>query len=600
MYPAHSVCRWKGRHTECAGYNENTPMTNADIADIFDQVADLLEFQDANPFRVRAYRNGARTIRDLPESLAGIAADSDRKLTDIEGIGKDLGEKIATLLDTGSLPMLDELLREVPESVLSLMRIPGLGPKRAAAIHKQLHVNTLDDLRAACEAHKVRGLKGFGVKTEEAIVEGLKFAAEAGTRVLWAEADQYVVEILAHLWNCPAVEKIEAAGSYRRGKDTVGDLDFLAVAIDAGQVMDHLASLPGLEEVLARGGTKMSARLDGGLQIDLRVVPDESFGAAMQYFTGSKAHNVVLRGLAKDRGLKINEYGVFRGDERIAGRTEEEVYAAVDLPCFPPELREARREFDWAAEGKLPQLIELDDIRGDLHMHSTWTDGLATIEEMVEAAKARGLQYIAMTDHSKRVTMVNGLDADRLRRQWAEIDRLNERLDGITVLKGVEVDILERGGLDLPDDVLAEADWVNASIHYGQNQSREQVTRRVIEALENPYVTAFAHPTGRMLTKRKPYEIDLDAVMRAARDHGKMLELNAHPLRLDLDDVACAQAKMYGIPVVISTDSHRVEGLAAMRYGVLQARRGGLTKSDVANTRTWAELRKGGRMKDEG
>ena len=567
-------------------------MTNAEIADVFDQIADLLEFQAANPFRVRAYRNAGRTIRDLPQSVAEIARDPDRKLTDLEGIGADLAEKIATLLESGSLPMLDELLQQVPESVLALMRVPGLGPKRVATLHKELAIDTLEDLRQACEEHRVRDLKGFGAKTEESILQGLDFAAQAAERVLWAEADELVREILAYMRSEPSVEQIEAAGSYRRGRETVGDLDFLVVANDSSAVMDRLAGYGGLAEVTSRGQKKLAARLTSGLNLDLRVVAAESFGAAMQYFTGSKAHNIVVRGLAKDRGLKINEYGVFRGDEQIAGRTEEEVYGALDLPCFPPEIREARREFEWAAAGDLPQLIELDDIRGDLHMHTTWTDGLASVEEMVDAAKTRGLAYIAITDHSKRVTMVNGLDAARVRKQWKEIDRLNQHLHGITVLKGIEVDILERGGLDLPDDVLAEADWVNASVHYGQNQSRADITRRVIGALKNPHVSALAHPTGRMLTKRKPYEIDMDEVMRAARDYGKMLELNAHPLRLDLDDVACAAAKNLGIPVVISTDSHRPAGLAAMRYGVLQARRGGLTKSDVANTRTWAQLKK--------
>jgi DNA polymerase (family 10) len=572
-------------------------MTNAEVAAVFDQIADLLEFRGENPFRVRAYRNAARTIRDLPEAVAQIAADPQRKLSDLEGIGKDLAEKIDTLLGGGSLPMLDDLLREVPEGVLAIMRIPGLGPKRVAALHKELHINSLEDLRAACQSHRVRDLHGFGAKSEQAILDGLDFAARAEERVLWAEADQLVQELLSHMRGCPALAEIAPAGSYRRGKETVGDLDLLAVAAGApacgsAAVMDYLAAYAGLAEVTARGQTKLSARLVGGLGLDLRVVPAESFGAALQYFTGSKAHNIVLRGLAKDRGLKINEYGVFRGATRIAGRTEEEVYGTLDLPCFPPELREARREFEWAQAGPLPRLVELADLCGDLHVHSTWTDGLASIADMAEAAKQRGLRYLAITDHSKRVSMVNGLDASRLREQWAEIDRLNKRLRGITVLKGVEVDILERGGLDLDDDVLAEADWVVASIHYGQNQSREQITRRAIGALQNPHVSAMAHPTGRMLTKRKPYEIDLDAVMRAARQHGKMLELNAHPLRLDLDDVACAAAKSLGIPVVISTDSHRPEGLAAMRYGVLQARRGGLTKHDVANTRTWPQLKK--------
>ncbi len=567
-------------------------MTNAEIAAVFEQIADLLEFQDANPFRVRAYRNAARTIHDLPQSAAEIVGDPNRSLTEIEGIGKDLAEKIATLVQTGALPMLEELLAEVPESVLSIMRVPGLGPKRAAMLFHELKVSDIDQLREACQQHRVQELKGFGAKIEAAILQGLDIADEAGRRILWAEADQHVQSILSQMKSCRAIEKIAVAGSYRRGKDTVGDLDFLVVAKNAEAVMDHLIHYGGLAQVLARGETKMSIRLTSGVQVDLRVVPAKSFGAAWQYFTGSKDHNVMLRGRAKDRGLKINEYGVFRGEKMIAGKTEKEVYATLDLPCFPPELREARREFDWADQGKLPKLIELEDICGDLHTHSTWTDGQASIEEMAQAAKKRGLKYIAVTDHSQRVAMVNGLTADRVRKQWAEIDELNQRLKGITVLKGIEVDILERGGLDLPDNVLAKADWVVASIHYGQNQPGEQITRRAIEALENPYVCALAHPTGRMLLQRKPYEIDLEVVMKAARDNGKMLELNAHPVRLDLDDVACAAAKNLGVPIVISTDAHRLEGLDAMRYGVQQARRGGLTKNDVANTRAWAQLKR--------
>ncbi len=570
----------------------HSPSSNHDIAAVFEHVADLLEFQGANTFRVRAYRNAARTIGDMSESAADIVATPGRFLTDIEGIGKDLADKIATLVTTGSLPMLDELLAEIPESVLAILRVPGLGPKRAAILFHELRVATLDDLRAACESHKVQALKGFGEKTEKAILDGLGIAAEAEQRIFWVEADEHVQAILSHMKKCPAVEQISPAGSYRRGKETVGDLDFLVTADDANAVMDHLAAYADARQIIARGDTKMSLRLSSGVQVDLRVVAAESFGAALQYFTGSKEHNIVLRGRAKSRGLKINEYGVFRDEQKIAGRTEVEVYGTLDLPCFPPELREARHEFEWADAGELPKLIELGDIRGDLHMHSTWTDGQATIEEMAVAARRRGLKYIAITDHSKRVTMVGGLNADKIRHQWAEIDRLNAHIDGIKILKGVEVDILERGGLDLSDDVLAEADWVVASVHYGQQQTREQITRRVIEALENPHVAVIGHPTGRMLLARKPYEIDMEAVMRAARDNGKMLELNAHPKRLDLDDVACAAAKSFGIRIVISTDSHSPEGLDYMRCGVQQARRGGLTAADVANTRTWPQLKK--------
>ncbi len=567
-------------------------MTNAEIADIFDQVADLLEFQAANPFRVRAYRNGSRTIRDLPEAVAAIVGDPDRRLTDIQGIGKDLAEKATTLVETGSLPMLDELLQSIPQSVLAILRVPGLGPKKAAALYNELKVTSLDELRLACENEQVRQLKGFGAKTEAIILSGLDIAAEADRRTYWAVADKIAQLLLAHLRECPAVAQLEMAGSYRRGRDTVGDLDVLVVAGDAEEVMDRFGDFPGVQEVLARGGTKMSVRLASRMQVDLRVVPAESFGAALQYFTGSKAHNVVLRGMAKNAGLKINEYGVFRDDEPLAGRTEAEVYATLDLPCFPPELREARREFDWAARGELPELIELADMRGDLHMHTGWSDGLESIEQMAAAAEHRGLEYIAITDHSKRVAMAGGLDAARLRKQWVEVDRINRRMKGIRILKGIEVDILEDGPLDLDDEVLAEADWVVASVHYGQNQPGEQITARIVGALQNPHVSAIAHPTGRMLNRRKPYQIDLDAVLRVAADEGKMMELNAHPSRLDLDDVACAAAKNYGVPVVISTDAHNMDGLASMRYGVLQARRGGLTAADVANTQSWAQLKK--------
>lgn len=567
-------------------------MTNAEIAAVFEQIADLLEFQGANPFRVRAYRTAARTIAELTEPIAQLVKSEGKDLTELSGIGTDLAEKIATLVNTGTLPLLEELKGQVPESVLTLLRVPGLGPKRAAALYKKLQISTLEDLRQACLEHRVRELEGFGAKTEENILKGIEAAIQAGQRILWYEADQIVQALRDHLKGTPGLRRLEPAGSYRRGKDTVGDLDFLALADDPTPVMDQLAAFRGVKSILARGDTKMSIVLQTGVQVDLRVVPAESFGAALQYFTGSKEHNVILRGMAKDRGLKINEYGVFRGEERIAGSEEADVYATLDLPWFPPELREGRKEFEWAADGRLPDLVTLEDIRGDLHMHSTWSDGIATIEEMAEAAHALGYQYIAITDHSQRVTVANGLNAERLLAQWQAIDRLPKKWRNFHILKGIEVDILEAGGLDLPDEILREADWVVASVHFGQNQPREQITRRMIEALQNPYVCAIAHPTGRLLLERPAYEVDLDAVLRAARDYGKMMELNAHPRRLDLDDVACAAAKAYGVPIVISTDAHSINGLDAMRYGILQARRGGLTKRDVVNTRSWRDLKK--------
>lgn len=590
--------------------------TNDQIADAFDELADLLEFQQANPFRVRAYRNAARTLRDLLEPLSEYA-DSGRELTEIPGIGTDLSEKIQTLLQTGQLPQLEEIKTQIPASVLQLLRVPGLGPKKAAALYRELKIENLSQLRAACEAGRVRDLKGFGQKTEQAILAGIPLAETANQRLLWAEADQIVHALRQFLESSPAVERLEFAGSYRRGKETVGDLDVLVVSRQPDQVMDQLSAFDGGVDTIVRGETKMSVRVHGGFQVDLRVVEPDSFGAALQYFTGSKDHNVILRGRAKDRGLKINEYGVYRvggagskrrtksshesdaerdGDadgEWIAGREEQDVYQALELPWIPPELREGRQEFQWADAGQLPELITVDDLRGDLHMHTTATDGTATLREMVAAAQHRGLQYIAITDHSRRVTVAGGLQPDDLLKQWREIDQLQEELGTrFHVLKGIECDILESGEMDLPDDVLAEADWVVASVHFGQRQSRQQITDRILGALEHPSVNVIAHPTGRLLNRRDRYEVDIDAVFAAAAKHHKMLELNANPRRLDLDDVHCAAAKQHGVLIVISSDAHSTDGLDVLKYGVLQARRAGLEARDVANTRTWSAMKK--------
>jgi DNA polymerase (family 10) len=453
-------------------------------------------------------------------------------------------------------------------------------------------------------------VKGFGAKTQAAILGNIAFAKDPEhARLLWQEADVIVQEVLAWMRGCPQVRQIEGAGSWRRGRETVGDLDFVVDSDDSAAVMDRLHAWKETSAVLLRGETKTSVRGPRGVQIDLRVVEHRSFGAALQYFTGSKEHNVRLRSWARDRGLTINEYGVYRlglegkGDakpgkgELVAGATEQDVYGAVGLRWVPPELREDRDEIGEADRDELPALVELADIRGDLHMHTTATDGEDTLAEMVRAAIARGLQYIAITDHGQRVTMARGLDTRRLLKQWDDIDRLNESMaeDGrpsIVVLKGIEVDMLEKGGLDLPDAVLEKADWVVASLHYGQNQPRERITARIIEAIENPHVSVIGHPTGRLLNRRPPYDVDIEAVIAAAARTGTFLEINANPWRLDLHDIHAAAAKKAGVKIVISTDAHSTRGLDVMRCGVLQARRAGLEAGDVANTRTLTGLRK--------
>ncbi len=579
-------------------------MTNASIAGMFSDLADLLEIDGANAFRVRAYRHAARTIDALPDSLEEMVAEHPEQLTQISGIGKDLAEKICLIVQTGRLVQLEQMKEKIPPDVVRMLRIPGIGPKKVAVLFRDLHLTTLDQLKEAAASGKISQLKGFGKKTEQVILEGLEQLERAGLRMYLADVRPFVDEIVLQLSKLSSVKRVCEAGSVRRLKETVGDLDILVAAATPTEAMQLLADHPQTEKVLAQGETKQRVRFrpfartftPGGSQIsielDLRVVPEESFGAALQYFTGSKDHNIEVRKRAVHRGLKLNEYGLFRGDETVASREEEDIYAALDLPWIPPELRENRNEFREAETGHLPELVESGQIRGDLHMHTTASDGRATIEEMIEAAIERKLKYIAITDHSKRVTMANGLDAGRLRKHWEEIRKIRERYGEIDVLCGVECDILEDATLDLDDDVLSEADWVIAVLHYGLKQPKKQITKRLVNAIKNPNVHAIGHLTGRMIGKRPGAEVDFDDVFKAAADNGVLMEINAHPARLDLNDLHAARAKEYGIPIVINTDAHSTVGLDVMRWGVNQARRAGLSKKEIANTRTAKQFRR--------
>ena len=566
-------------------------MKNEFIAVQFELLADLLEIQGANPFRIRAYRNAARTISSTSESLSDLVIEK-QDLTQFAGIGKDLAKQIEEITTKGQHSALEELRKQIPGGVLDMLRIPGVGPKKVSVFFNELGLKSLEDLKAACEAGRLSKLKGFGKKTEESILANIAMATEHSQRASISDARAAAELIVEDLQKLKEIGQVAVAGSCRRRKETCGDLDILATCSDSGPPMDCLAAHPLVDSVLQRGETKQRVRLKTGMELDLRVVPEESFGAAMQYFTGSKEHNVVVRQRAKDLGLKLNEYGVFRDDVQVAGRTEEDVYAAIGLPWFPPELRENRREFEWADAGKLPELVTIADIKGDLHMHTTASDGAATIEQMAIAARERGLKYIAITDHSKRVSMANGLDANRLRKHWEDIRRIRETISGIEILCGIECDILEDATMDLPDDVLAEADWVIAVLHYGLKQPGDQIMKRLMTAVTNPHVDIIGHCSGRMIGRREGADINFSELLKAAADNQVMMEINAHPSRLDLDDIHAAAAKDLGIPIVISTDSHSVNGFEVLEYGVDQARRAGLTKDDVANTRTLQEFRK--------
>ena len=567
------------------------PVHNAEIADQFEQLADLLELEGANPFRVRAYRNAARYIRGHARSLADLLAEGV-DLAELPGIGEDLAGKIATLVRTGRLPLLEQLGRRIPAPLVAMTRIPGLGPKRARALYRALRIRSLEDLARAARSGRIRELPGFGARTEALIAERAGRAATAEHRLRLADAEPIARALVGYLRGLDGVKQVEVAGSFRRRRETVGDLDVLVTATRGAQPMSDVVHYEDVAAVDAQGPTRATLRLRNGLQVDVRVVPAAAFGAALHYFTGSKAHNIAVRRLAQARGIKLSEYGLFRGERRTGGRTEEEVFAAVGLPWIPPELREDRGELDAARRGRLPKLVRLEDLRGDLHCHTRATDGRDTIETMARAAAARGYEYLSINDHSRHVTVAHGLDRRRLLAQVRAIDRLNAKLEGITVLKSVEVDILEDGRLDLPDDVLKELDFTVCAIHYGFGYGRAKQTARVLRAMDNPYFSVLAHPAGRLIDARQPIEIDLERVLEAARERGRILEVNAQPERLDLDERGCRLAKEVGVKVAISTDAHRAADLDLVRFGVDQARRGWLEPADVVNTRPLAALRK--------
>ncbi len=566
-------------------------LSNDDVARLFEEIADLLEIDDASPFRVRAYRTAASTLRGLGREARDMVAAGE-PLTDLPGIGKDLAGKITEALSSGRIGALESLHREVPPSLEALLRIPGLGPKRVRALYQQLGVHDLDELRAAAAAGRVHTLHGFGIKTEQRVLDQLAAQREKKRRIPRHQAAPQARELERHLRDIPGVEQVVIAGSFRRGRDTVGDLDVLVTAASADLVMARFTGLPAVLDVTARGTTRASVLLRSGLQVDLRLVPPESFGAALHYFTGSKAHNVRVRRLGQQHGLKVNEYGVFRGGERVAGDTEESVFSAVGLPFIPPELREDQGEIEAAQQNRLPRLIERGDLHGDLHAHTTASDGRASLRDMAEAARAAGLEYLAITDHAADQGGPRPMDARRLCEQAEAIDRLNEELHGITLLKGVEVDIREDGSLVLPDTVLARLDVVIASAHSATSLPRRQQTERLMRAIDHPGVTLLGHPGGRFRPQREGYAVDMERVLRHARECGCFVELDSQPRRLDLNETYCRLARELGVLVAIDSDSHSRGDLANLDGGVLHARRGWLEAADVLNTRPLHELRR--------
>jgi DNA polymerase (family 10) len=520
-----------------------------------------------------------------------VLVKSGKDLSELPGIGEAIAEKIRTIVATGRLPQLEEVEARTPAALSALMKVEGLGPKRVKTLYKQLDIRTPEDLERAARSGKIRELAGFGKKTEELILQRvLHFQGEA-PRMRLPDAEDIAEPLVAYLRQTPGIKAITVAGSFRRRLETVGDLDILVTARKDSPVMDRFVAYDEVTGVVSRGKTRSTVILRSGLHVDLRVVPQVSYGAALCYFTGSRAHNIALRKIGVSKGCKLNEYGLFRGEQRVGGKTEQEVYDKLGLAWIEPELRENRGEIELARKGRLPKLISRDDIRGDLHSHTSATDGRNSLREMAEAVRVLGYEYLAITDHSRHVTVAHGLNGKQLLEEIRQIDRLNAKLDGIVILKSCEVDILEDGSLDLPDSVLRELDLTVCAVHYNFNLPEKQQTERIIRAMDNRCFNILAHPTGRLINKREPYEVDLQAVMTAARERGCFLEINAQPSRLDLTDTYCKLARDLGLKLAISTDAHGIDQLDFMRFGIGQARRGWLAAGDVLNTRPLDELR---------
>ena len=565
-------------------------MDRSEVAAILDDMALLLELTGENPFKVRAYAGAARALETLTEDLSKLAAE--KKLTEVKGIGAHLADHISEILSTGKLAEHERLKELIPAGVMEMLSVPGLGPKRVRFLWKERGIISLGELEMACRRHLLNGQPGFGEKMEENILAGVEAVKKFAGKRLYAEGAAVARAVLKRVRGWPDVAEAEVCGSVRRRREIIADIDVLVATDDPAAVMERFVSLPEASSVVQHGETKSEIILESGLQCDLRAVTKEQYPFALHYFTGSKEHNVAMRALAKKAGMKLNEYGLFKtdGDERVPCGSEEEIFRALGLDYIEPELRENMGEMEAAARGGLPRLLEMGDLRGIVHMHSTYTDGRAAIEDMARAAKKLGFHWIAMTDHSQAVSIAGGMKPDDLLRQIDEIDELNSRLDGFRVLKGVEVDIMQDGSLDFENSLLSKLDLVIAAVHSRFGMSEKEMTGRIVRALSSPHVDVLAHPTGRLLLSREPYALDMNAVIEAAAKNGKAIEINAHPQRLDLDWRWCKAAKEAGVKIAISPDAHSPESLSDIAYGVGIARKGWLEKGDVINCLEAGEL----------